>query len=186
MSTSSTTITFRWIHPDVTWPTYLDRDVSVLLLDISGRPRIFLRYCGHLCGPDLADIWLSFEHFRWGSEHVMESLNYNLETFLGILLNSKPKKQPKQYNWNNPRLWYSREIPQKSPRKIGVFRFSKENIWTAASDGDVARVDALMALEGFTPSSQAPLGSLQGVWSSNRWLFMWWYLKDLKDNSIIP
>ena len=29
-----------------------------------------------------------------------------------------------------------------------------ENIWTAASDGDVARVDALMALEGFTPSSQ--------------------------------
>eukprot|EP00930_Biecheleria_cincta_P044846 TRINITY_DN30898_c0_g1_i1.p1 TRINITY_DN30898_c0_g1~~TRINITY_DN30898_c0_g1_i1.p1 ORF type:complete len:242 (+),score=62.05 TRINITY_DN30898_c0_g1_i1:64-726(+) len=29
-----------------------------------------------------------------------------------------------------------------------------ENLWTAASDGDVARVDELMALEGFTPSSQ--------------------------------
>lgn len=29
-----------------------------------------------------------------------------------------------------------------------------ENLWTAASDGDLARVDSLMALEGFTPSSQ--------------------------------
>ncbi|CAK9096931.1 unnamed protein product [Durusdinium trenchii] len=29
-----------------------------------------------------------------------------------------------------------------------------ENLWTAASDGDQARVEALMALEGFQPSSQ--------------------------------
>lgn len=29
-----------------------------------------------------------------------------------------------------------------------------ENLWTAAGDGDIARVDELMALEGFTPSSQ--------------------------------
>jgi hypothetical protein len=29
-----------------------------------------------------------------------------------------------------------------------------QNLWTAASDGDLARVDSLMALEGFTPSSQ--------------------------------
>ncbi|CAK0798296.1 unnamed protein product [Prorocentrum cordatum] len=28
-----------------------------------------------------------------------------------------------------------------------------ENLWTAASDGDIARVEELMALEGFTPSS---------------------------------
>eukprot|EP00931_Biecheleriopsis_adriatica_P106108 TRINITY_DN80621_c0_g1_i1.p1 TRINITY_DN80621_c0_g1~~TRINITY_DN80621_c0_g1_i1.p1 ORF type:complete len:213 (-),score=65.10 TRINITY_DN80621_c0_g1_i1:86-724(-) len=29
-----------------------------------------------------------------------------------------------------------------------------ENLWTAASDGDIARVDELLALEGFTPSSK--------------------------------
>ncbi len=40
-------------------------------------------------------------------------------------------------------------------KSTALLSFSKENIWTAASDGDVARVDALMALEGFTPSSQA-------------------------------
>ena len=38
-----------------------------------------------------------------------------------------------------------------SPTEPGI---AKENIWTAASDGDVSRVEALMALEGFMPSSK--------------------------------
>eukprot|EP00435_Cladocopium_sp_Y103_P013683 s1080_g3.t1 len=42
----------------------------------------------------------------------------------------------------------------KAPAPASAGAGPGENLWTAASDGDVARVDSLMALEGFTPSSQ--------------------------------